>query len=201
MDPMGLWSAVRWVRAASFAAVCAALAAGGHVTGGGGVDRLALVAGFLAMFVPALVLTRRERTIATILPAVAAGQVVMHVLLSQAAPGHAMVAPGADPVGQAAMTMPAGHGGSSGLGMLLMHAVAVLVTSWWLECGEAGLCGLVRRVAHWALRSFARRRPVPADGPVRPMRARHRSWTAVGAVMLRYAVVRRGPPVGAAALG
>jgi hypothetical protein len=194
-------SAVRWVRAASFAAACSVVAALGHLAGGGQVDRLALAAGFLLMFLPALALTRRERTLATILPAVAVGQVVLHILLSQAAPGHAMVMPATGTAGQAGMTMPAAHEGSPGLGMLLTHAVAALVTSWWLERGEARLCGLVRRVANWALRPFTRMRPVPVDGPARPIRATPRPRPAVGAVILRYAMVRRGPPEAVTALG
>ncbi|WP_067449761.1 hypothetical protein [Actinomadura macra] len=196
---MGLWSAVRWVRAASFAAGCALLAAGAHLVGGGHVHRVALVTGFLTVFVPALALTRRERTIATILPAVAVCQVVLHVMLSRSSEGHAMAMPAAGPGDQPMMAD--AHGGSPGLGMLLMHAVAVLVTSWWLERGEARLCGQMRRLARWVLRTFARVRPMPAYGPARPMRPGPRVGRALRTVILRYAMVRRGPPESAAALG
>ncbi|QXJ20955.1 hypothetical protein AGRA3207_001757 [Actinomadura graeca] len=196
---MGLWSAVRWVRAASFAATCAVLAAGGHLAGGGHVHRLALIAGFLAVLAPALALTRRERTIATILPAVAVCQVVLHVVLSQASAGHTM--PHTGPAGEATMAMAGAHGGSSGTGMLLMHAVAVLVTSWWLECGEARLCGQMRRLARWALRPFARIWTVPVHGPARPTCPRRRAGRPFRTVLLRYALARRGPPGSAAALG
>jgi hypothetical protein len=199
---MGLWSVVRWVRAASFAATCATLAAAGHVLGGGCVDRLTLLAGFVLTFMPALALTRRERTIATILPAVAVCQVLLHVLLSQASAGHAMppMPAGADAAYPSA-DMQGVHDGTSGLGMLLMHAVAVLVTSWWLECGEARLCALVRRVASWALRTFARLRPVPVYGPARMVRARRRVQVALRALVLRHVMARRGPPIGLVALG
>lgn len=191
---MGLGSVVRWVRAGSFSAACSVLASLGHLSGGGRVDRLALVAAFLLILVPALALTRRERTFATILPAVAVGQVALHVLFAQTVPGHAMVMPAADPAGHAGMETPAAHGGSSGLAMLLMHTVAVLVTSWWLERGEAWLCALARRVARWTLRPLTRVRPVPVDGPARPMRATRRPRAAVGAVIMRHVLVRRGPP-------
>ncbi|RKS79043.1 hypothetical protein BZB76_0482 [Actinomadura pelletieri DSM 43383] len=92
----------------------------------GRVDRLALVAGLLVLFVAAPALTRRERTIATTLPTVTVGQVVLHVLMSQAAPGSTAAVSAGDP---AAVPMPASHAGSPGLGVLLMRAVAVLVTS------------------------------------------------------------------------
>lgn len=197
---MGLGSAVRWVRAASFAAACAVLGAAGHAAGGGRVDRSALAAGFLLTFAAALALTRRERTIVTITPALAVVQVVLHVLLGQADPGHAAAMSHAGHAGATATAMPEAHGGS-GPGMLLMHAAAVLVASWWLECGEARLCALVRRLARWALRPFARVRPAPADGPVRPAPARRGSQAALRAVILRHVVVRRGPPDGMTALG
>lgn len=192
---MGMWSVVRWARAAGFAAVCAALAAAGHVLGGGTVPRWALLAGFAVMFAVALALSGRERTTATILPAVAFCQVVLHILLSQAAEA----APPPDAVAQTA-AMQGSHGGSPTLGMLLMHAVAILVTSWWLECGESRLCGLVRRLTYWALRAFFRLRPVPVYGPTRVVPRRIRTLAALHAVVLRYAMVRRGPPKGLAAL-
>jgi hypothetical protein len=203
---MGLWSVVRWVRAASFAAMCAALAAAGHVLGGGWVDRRTLLAGFALTFVPALAMTRRERTIATILPAVALCQVVLHALLSQAGAAHPMPSiPAVAHVPHAAHPgagMPELPGGPPfGPGMLLMHAVAVLVTSWWLECGEARLCALVRRMACWALRSFTRLRPVLVYGPAPVVRARRHVQVALWAVILRHVMVRRGPPAGSPALG
>ncbi|MCP9951265.1 MFS transporter [Actinomadura madurae] len=196
---MELWSVVRWVRAASFAATCAGLAAAGHLLGGGSVGRLALPVCFAVTFVPALALTRRERTLATILPAVAVCQTVLHTLLAQMSPGHAMPA-GAGAAPHMAGEMQGMHGESSGFGMLLMHAVAVLVTSWWLECGESRLCALVRRVAGWALRAIVRLRPVPVHGPARVVRPRRRVRAPLQASALRHVMARRGPPAGLAAL-
>ncbi|RKS76716.1 hypothetical protein BZB76_2074 [Actinomadura pelletieri DSM 43383] len=198
---MDLWSPVRWVRAASFAAACAVLAAGSHVAAGGRLDRSAVGIGFLVMLALALVATRRERTIATILPTVAAAQAVLHFALSQSGTGHSAAVPAAEASTAMSMPMPEPHDGSGGLAMLLMHAVAVLVTSWWLECGEARLCALVRRLARWTLRAFARLRPAPVYGPARPIRARRRLQAPVDAVILRYAMVRRGPPGSMAAHG
>jgi hypothetical protein len=131
---------------------------------------------------------------ATIIPAVAVCQVVLHVLLSESYPapmtaqavnGHAMPDP---------------HDGSPMLAMLLMHAVAVLITSWWLERGESALCGLVHRLAVWALRVFARLWPEPVHGPaqVAPV-----VWSrrVLPAAVLRHVLVLRGPPTGFLTLG
>ncbi|MEO3794993.1 hypothetical protein ABGB14_32685 [Nonomuraea sp. B10E15] len=75
---MGPFSVVRWVRAASFAATCAVLATLGHLAGGGSFDSAAALGGFLLLLPPALALTGRERTLASILPATAASQVILH---------------------------------------------------------------------------------------------------------------------------
>lgn len=194
---MGLWSLVRWLRAAGFAATCAGLAAAGHLAGGGAMNRPALLVGFAITFLPALVLTRREHTFGTILPAVAACQVVLHTLLSQTSPGHP--APPLPVSAAQDLSMPASHGGSPGLDMLLMHAVAVLVTSWWLERGEARLCDLVRRAATWALRPFVRIwiAPVRIPPPAIPAPWAGRPLTTA---VLRHVMVRRGPPPATVAL-
>lgn len=92
---------MRWARAAGFAVVCAGLAAFGHSLAGGQVGRLALAACAVLVFLPALALTGREHSIKTILPAVAACQVGLHLLLSHLRIGQehtaardARVAPG-----------------------------------------------------------------------------------------------------------
>ncbi|MUN35497.1 MFS transporter [Actinomadura litoris] len=193
---MELWSVVRLVRAATFAATCAGLAAGGHLAAGGAVEPLVLAIGFAAMFVPALLLTRRERSIGTILPAVALCQVVLHLLLSGSSPAHGMTTT-AD--GMTAHGMSAASDGSPGLSMLLAHAIAVLITSWWLERGEAGLCALVRCVATWALRSLTWLRPTVVHGPAW-IRSVFRGRHPRPAQALKHAMVRRGPPAGHVAL-
>ncbi|MEV5830947.1 hypothetical protein AB0L25_35815 [Spirillospora sp. NPDC052242] len=195
---MGPWSVVRWVRAASFAASCAGLAALGHLFGGGSLDPAATLAGFLIILVPALALTGRERTRASILPATALSQVVLHFLLTAAHGTHgtAPAAPAA-PMGGGAGMEGMDHGGAPGLTMLLMHAVSVLVTSAWLEWGEARLCAMVRQLAGWVLRPLVFLMYLAAGqspaGPRPSVRARADEREPVQAV-LRYAVVRRGPP-------
>ncbi|WP_119731005.1 hypothetical protein [Thermomonospora amylolytica] len=189
---MDVWSVVRWARAAGFSAGCVLLAAAGHVFGGGRVDDAALAAGFVLLFVPALALTGRERTMGTILPAVAASQVLMHALLpeDQARAG----------VAAAGYAEHAGHAALPGLDMLLMHVVAVLATAWWLECGEAALCALVRHLAGWALRPLRPVRVPPADELRAPVVV-HREEHGLRLAVLRHVVGRRGPPVGQVALG
>ncbi|MEU9841271.1 hypothetical protein AB0C69_18835 [Actinomadura sp. NPDC048032] len=200
---MGPWSMVRWVRAAGFAAACAGLAALGHLAGGGGFDRAATLAGFLLVLGPALALTGRERTFASIVPATAASQVVLHVLLMRAA-GHPLAAARPDAAAMDGGAEPMAHGGGPGLAMLLMHAVSVLVTSAWLEWGEARLCALVRVLAGWVLRPLVLLLAVAAGrspGLPRPVPRGRSDERAPARDALRYAVARRGPPGTTTALG
>ncbi|XVQ06289.1 hypothetical protein ACQP1W_26895 [Spirillospora sp. CA-255316] len=182
-----LWSVVRWVRAAGFSASCALLAAAGHAFGGGRVDGPGLLLGLAVVFVPALAMTGRERTMRTILPAVASAQVVLHTLLLPRS-----VQPDATSVAGHAQ-----HAASPGLGMLLMHLVAVLVTAWWLECGEAAICALVRRVAGWALRPLLPQRAAPT-GDLGVTLPAHRERHGLRLAAIRHVVEGRGPPSGGA---
>ncbi|MEU5884960.1 hypothetical protein [Spirillospora sp. NPDC047279] len=190
---MGAWSVVRWVRAAGFAAACAGLAAAGHVAGGGGLRPWAVPAGFLIVFVPALLLSGRERTMASILPATATSQAVLHVLLSPAAGDQdaALVAALATADGASAQVH---HSGPFNLAMVLMHAVSVLLTASWLVWGEARLCALVRLLTSWMLRPLLfliARRPPASPRQILLRRAAERSPVRA---FLRYALARRGPP-------
>ncbi|RAY17097.1 hypothetical protein DPM19_02750 [Actinomadura craniellae] len=190
---MELWSVVRGLRAAGFAAVGVGLASAGHIVDGGAVDRTAVAAGFAVLLVPALALTRRERTLGAIVPALGLSQVFLHVLLSRAGAG-------AGAAGAAAQAGAAHHSGTPGLDMLLMHAVAVLVTAWWLECGETGLCDLVRCLAAWTARVIT---PLFAPaGPALPPRvARWQEPERPRSRVLRHVLASRGPPAGVIAPG
>jgi hypothetical protein len=191
---MGPFSVVRWVRAASFAATCAALATLGHLAGGGSFDPASALKGFLLLLLPALALTGRERGLSSILPATALSQVILHVLLTQSANRQAM----AHHVHTPGMDMSQFHDVSSpGLGMLVMHAAGALLTSVWLRWVESGLCALVRQLAGWVLRPllvlFFLATGWSSSGP-RPIPYAGEDETAYIRLVLRYAMVRRGPP-------
>lgn len=218
---MGPLSVVRWVRAASFAATCAGLAALGHLAGGGRFDPAASLSGFLLLLLPALALTGRERALSRILPATALSQVVLHVLLTQSAGRQATAAaervPGMDAMAHMeamARMEPSAYlehlahmehmsrlddAGSLSFGMLLMHAAGVLVSSVWLRWVEAGLCALVRQLAGWVLRPllvlFFLAAGWAAGGP-RAIAHAAEDQIAPIRLLLRYALVRRGPPGG-----
>ncbi|GGS72327.1 hypothetical protein GCM10010156_34000 [Planobispora rosea] len=195
---MGPFSVVRWARAASFAATCAALATLGHLAGGGSFDRAAALGGFLLLLLPALALTGRERTLASILPATAASQIVLHTLLTQSADRQAAAH-------RAEMAAMEGMGGmdhvhpaaSTGSGMVLVHAASVLLTSVWLRWLETGLCALARQLAGWVLRPLLFL--LVAGRPSAPVRLVSRMWrdeTARVRLFLRHVLVLRGPPGG-----
>ncbi|MGP3918592.1 hypothetical protein [Nonomuraea sp. 10N515B] len=191
MDP---FSVVRWLRAASFAVACAGLATLGHLAGGGEFDPAAALAGLLLLLPPALALTKRERSLGHILPATALSQVVLHVLLSQSAVVH-------QAMGHQVVAQNVGHHASSpGLGMVPMHALGVLLTAVWLRWVEEGLCALVRQLAGWALQPLLVLLFVVADwssARARTIAPRGEDETCRVALVLRYAVARRGPPAGA----
>ncbi|NUW39387.1 hypothetical protein [Nonomuraea rhodomycinica] len=189
---MGPFSVMRWVRAAGFAATCAVLATLGHLAGGGSFDPKAALGGVLLLMVPALALTGRERVLGEIVPATALSQVVLHALLGQGAAEHPMPAlPDMAHLHHQPQPM------SMSTGMLVMHALGVLVTSAWLRWAEAGLCALVRQLAGWVLRpllallllaaGWAHPRPEPVAYAREDETARVR-------LFLRHALVRRGPP-------
>lgn len=86
----------------------------------------------------------------------------------------------------------------AGLGMLLAHACAALLTAWWLRRGEAALFSLARWVRVWTAVRWRRLFALIA-GP-RPLAATRRRTTRPGQALippgavLRHALLRRGPP-------
>jgi hypothetical protein len=94
---------LRLLRTAVFTVVCVTLSAGGHtLTGGGGVPLWSLGAACAVVFLVALPLAGRERSLPGIAGLLAAGQVVLHTLFScapssaPAAHSHASGGGGAD---------------------------------------------------------------------------------------------------------
>ncbi|MEV4116688.1 hypothetical protein [Nonomuraea sp. NPDC049695] len=188
------------MRAASFAATCAALATLGHLAGGGSFDPAAASGGFLLLLLPALALTGRERTLASILPATAASQVILHTLLSQSSARQAAAAHCADMAGMSGMDHTEAMGFPS-FGMLLVHATSVVLTSVWLRWLEAGLCALVRQLAGWVLRPllvlFFMSVGWISTRPRAITRAREDEGARIR-LFLKHVLVLRGPPGGQA---
>lgn len=193
MVAMRAGAGLRLTRAAVFAAVCAGVSAAGHaLTGHITLTPAALAAGFGLALALGYGLAGRERGLPVILGAMLAGEVGLHVVFGALAPG--MAAPGLVPAGSAMAGHMAGHSMAAhgGAGMVLAHAWAGLLASWWLHRGERALWSLLRRLgARLAARLLPTAAPLalppyapPYDrGPVPPSARR-----------IRYCLVERGPP-------
>ncbi len=193
-------SALRSLRAAVFAAMCVTLAAAGHSLAGHPTPALwADGVGFAVVFALGCLLGGRERSLVGIGSAMGVVQVGLH-LLFDAAPMQAgtamagMPAMGMPGVDHAVMSMAAhGEGGRA----IAAHAAAALVASWWLRRGEAAVWSLLRQVAAlvpglvawWCAAGVPWEHP--SDAPVRQRGAQER-WARQ--LLLRHAVIRRGPP-------
>jgi hypothetical protein len=105
---------LRLLRAAVFAAVCVTVSAAGHIFAAGvGVPFFSLTLGFACVFVVALVLGRRERSLPGIAGLLALGQVGLHLLFS--AGPHS--APAADMTAGSGTGTGSGDAGGSGSGV------------------------------------------------------------------------------------
>ncbi len=96
-----------------FTAVCVALAAAGHsLAAGAGVPGWTLAAGFLGVFTAVAVLAGRERSLPSIVGALAAGQLALHALfgLGRHAPGAATASGGDDSLIRFAASLVCGAG-------------------------------------------------------------------------------------------
>ncbi|MFJ2031181.1 MFS transporter [Streptosporangium sp. NPDC087985] len=170
----------RLARATAFTVVCLGLSMLAHVFAGGSVSAPSTAGALAIAFVAAFVLSKRERTLAVILPLLAGLQAGQHVLFSLA---HA--ASPAEVIGHV-------HSGlMPGLGMLVMHGWAVGLTSLWLARGEAVLWALLRRldarlcrvlIVHAAPAYTSFFTPSTIEPEV------------LRSAVLRHTVSRRGPP-------
>jgi hypothetical protein len=136
------------MRAALFALVC--------VGTGTGLHRLAdgcdpgWVGPGLALpivWLGAYGLARRERSILSVTTAIALAQLALHIELGWFCP-KTITAPGMP--GMPGIAAAPGNAGSASHGMLAMvlaHAVAILVSGWWLGHGEKSFFDLCRAVA------------------------------------------------------
>jgi hypothetical protein len=174
----GDWT-LRVARAAVFAVACVVLAGLAHLAGGGMVQAGALVAGLALTLPAALALAWRERALPPILFVLALVQAGLHTLFGAMCP---------------VATVPAnGHltHGAPGVGMLVAHVWAVVLTALWLERGEHALWSLLRLLLTRGLRLL---RVVLGEHHFQLVRPR--DCPRPSSAPLRHALVRRGPPLG-----
>lgn len=177
---------LRLMRAATFSAVCLALAVLGHVAAGGSPPRpWAVAAAGAAVMAMTVLLAGRERSAVTISAGLATLQLSLHEVFALG--GAAGIPP----------AHPHVKGLGESLGMLVAHLTATLITGWWLARGESALWALLRSAGRRLGAMFPLLRPpaavapprCPAYVPVTPVPAR---------AVLRHSVSRRGPPLPAA---
>ncbi|MFI9550553.1 MFS transporter [Nonomuraea endophytica] len=169
------------IRAAAFAAVCVMVSAGGHVfAGGAAISLAALLLGFGAPYLLALVVNGRERSRESVLAATAVVQLVLHQVFARVAP---------------AAEGSAEHGGHLNVGMTVMHLMLALLSGWWLHQGESALWTALRLWAAAPLRLLLLFAPLPVEARVGLWRAvpcvRTGPWRSL---VFTKAVHRRGPP-------
>ncbi|GAA2839829.1 MFS transporter [Nonomuraea rubra] len=127
----------RLLRATAFAVVCCGLGAFAHLLGGGRVTALLAVTALVVSFVAAVPSTGRERGGTAVFLLLAGVQVALHLLFSFA------------PSLPVLSGLPGGHVHSGlvpGLGMLVAHGLATVMTAVWLSRGEAVLWALLRHL-------------------------------------------------------
>ncbi|WP_219467244.1 MFS transporter [Nonomuraea rhizosphaerae] len=196
---------LRLARSASFAVVCVALAATGHWMAGGRAPGPAELAGAGgAVMAAAAVVAGRERSRVLIIGLLGAAQVCLHVLFGLVEHSGTTITgttitgttiTGTAVARVAAPDLPVVHGESTWPGMFLCHAVATLLTAWWLAGGESALWSLLRRLAARAVPILT---PVPFTPPPVPAAAPEPGPDRPRGRALRHSVVRRGPPLPAA---
>ncbi|HEV2635255.1 MAG TPA: hypothetical protein VGX23_08915 [Actinocrinis sp.] len=164
-----------------------------------------LLVGTVLVFGTARLASGSERSLAAIGSLMGLDQTVLHFAFAAAQQHAAMV--GAMPAmpGMPLSAMPVPGMAMPGMssvtavrmtpGMLLAHALAALLCTWWLRCGEAMAHSLVRAVATW----FAEGPHIAVLGgrPVAPRPPVGGAWNAPAVPtggLLHFAVTRRGPP-------
>ena len=197
-------------RAAVFAAACLGLAAVAHAAvSHAGIPVRMLGGGWLAVFLFGRIAAARERGLAPIAALVGGSQVVLHLLFtaSQSGAGHDSAMAGTagmagmpDMAGMPSMTdEPAPVMNHLTVGMLCAHGIAALVTAWWLRRGEAAVYDCAQRplapLDAWLhrLRQLLLRAPEPCSAPA-TRKFDRRSARPTTISLIRFAVVRRGPP-------
>ncbi|GAA0425797.1 hypothetical protein Acor_54380 [Acrocarpospora corrugata] len=173
---------LRLARAAAFAVVCAGLGILAHRLGGGVVSERAAACGLAVAFLAALPATARERGTGAITLLLAGVQVVLHLLFWFAS----TLAP-------LAVTGEHVHSGLvPGLGMLVTHVWAVVLTALWLARGEAALWAVLRRLIVRVLRLMICRTPVAT--PPATLRGDSPGPEVLRSALLRHVTSGRAPP-------
>lgn len=185
------------VRAGVFAALCVALAAAAHTLSMDATPTLAtMTAACAAVFALSFLAASRERSLAGICGAMALVQVGLHLLFNATTPPSAMPAMPAMANMPAMPGMAAAHHAMS-LPAVAAHALAALAAAWWLRRGEAAVWSLLRRAAALTpgLTAWTRAHAVPpAMPPAVPAPGHVRGCGPRFPLLLRHAVIRRGPP-------
>lgn len=199
------------LRSAGFAAVAVPTALAGHVAGGGSTPDQASVLLAIALCIAGhrLLLAATERSWAVLTLALAAAQVVLHLVFagSVTATGHAV---GVVPTGPGMQAVPCHDLSVAAVGtgaMVAGHALAAVVFGFVLRRGEAALWSAAHRASARVRRARARLLTLLAT-PMRPVLlpatpSASAATRRVDRLPLRSDVVvavgrRRGPPVAAA---
>ncbi|KUP97140.1 hypothetical protein [Thermobifida cellulosilytica] len=183
-------SPARLIRAGVFAAVSVGVSANGHaLQSGHDVPPAGMLLGSALMLAAGWGLAGRERGGGAVLGWMLWGQLALHFVFAltesgAAHPGHPAAAPAA------------AAGQDLSPGMLAAHLVAALVCALWLRRGEAAAFRLARGLRTLLADAF---RP-PAAPPALPLPAGPERLgggdepSPAADAVLRYAVIRRGPP-------
>lgn len=189
---------LRIARSAIFSAVCMLLAVGAHwFAGGAGPTTRVLLTGWAIVMAAATALAGRQRSPATVIGLVLAAQVLLHQMLGPAErPRVAPHPPVAHDVVHELGLYEYGEPLSVRAGMLVAHLTAALITGWWLSRGEALVWSILRRMGARAARLFRPLlgRTAAGDGVAPRPREPEPVRYGYAVVLLRHAVIRRGPP-------
>jgi hypothetical protein len=181
---------LRLLRSALFAAVSVALSVAGHVLASGvPVPGSAVAVATVAVFVCGLTGAGRECRLPGLLVGMTAGQAALHAWFGWAsarAAAHDMP------------DMPAmrhRHAGHESTAMIAAHLAVALLAALWLRLGESALFRLLARLDDRVRAEvrvlFARPAALPAWHTTRPRAA---SSPPLRRTIMRYSLVRRGPP-------
>lgn len=167
---------LRLLRAGASAAAAVVLGLAGHLAAGGAFTLAGTLLAFAAVLAPSWLLAGRERGWILIAAVQVGAQQVIHPLLAGVAPEPAALPHDV---------------------MFFLHVLGALAMATWLRLGErrawAAARRLAARIVTWAVRFLAgAARPA---GPVVRRRPSRGVVALPAAVLLRHAVVRRGPPL------